>query len=188
MPKSRKKIINKIVFNLIFLSLSVSGFSQSQTVDQIIEKLNTWDVFYLYPSTLRMLNPENNPSYNQLIYDVEKVKILILDQEKHDIPSIYDELIAGLDREHFETLMEMDEQDNAYRIFGYTNPKGEISDFVGIVRTGNDSQLVFEVEGELNMPAALDLMKSGFNTSAFSKLIIREKEKKEKEQQQNSKN
>jgi len=71
-----KKIISAV---LIVLTISVSGFSQSKVMKNLSESYDNATTLVFYYSTLKMLIPDEKPELKELIYDVEKIKLLMVD-------------------------------------------------------------------------------------------------------------
>ncbi len=69
---------NTLLITLLFLS--TLGFSQESILKDFAEDRRDVKLCF-YPSTLRMINIKNDPSYYELVNDVEKLLIFIMDAD-----------------------------------------------------------------------------------------------------------
>ena len=69
------------ILSTLTLFLSILSFGQDSIIKDFAE--NRRDVkLCFYPSTLRMINIKKDPNYNELVNDVEKLLIYIMDSDE----------------------------------------------------------------------------------------------------------
>ncbi len=69
------------ILSTITLFLSILGFAQDSIIKDFAEGRRDVKLCF-YPSTLRMINIKNDPNYNELVNDVEKLLIYIMDSDE----------------------------------------------------------------------------------------------------------
>lgn len=78
----------------------------------------TQHAFYFYPSTMRMVNVDDNPDYNKAIKNVRRM-VLISAWPDRFTGEVQDSLQQELmEQEGFEVLMEMDNSDMQFVLMG----------------------------------------------------------------------
>ena len=81
---------------------SLAGFGQSKTTEALQKKYDDAMVFFFYNNTLRMLNQNDDKSFDELIKDIEKMKFLMIDKSKNFGPTDYKKLVSDYKAESFE--------------------------------------------------------------------------------------
>jgi hypothetical protein len=141
---------------LMFLSVSV--WSQTKTTNALQKKYSDATAFYFYNNTLRMLNQKEDPAFDELIRDIEKMKFLVIDKEQNFGPSDYKKLVSSYKSEAFEEIMTSRLDGKNFDVFlKETNGKTQ-----GMIVTVNDSSnlYVLDIVGSI----ALNKVNSLFNT------------------------
>ncbi|WKN30235.1 DUF4252 domain-containing protein [Porifericola rhodea] len=147
------------------LLLSSQLQAQSETVKQFILKNNPSASMYFYPSTLRMLNLEQNPEFYQLVRDIKKLSFLTFDKgsssfNKRDILEVQKQLTA----EQYEELFMM--EDKGTQIYVYAKGKAPEA-YVSMVNN-NTSLMLFDLQGHPDLNALISLIQNGFNFSGIA--------------------
>ena len=92
------------ILTLIFiLSASVIVNGQSKTTEALHEKHKEALALFFYNNTLRMLNQKDDPDFDALIKDIEKMKFLMIDKKKEITD--YKTLVKDYKSEAFEEVM-----------------------------------------------------------------------------------
>jgi hypothetical protein len=95
----------KTIFTFAFLILVHASFAQTNTTQDLDKKYEGLSL-YFYKNTLRMLNQKDNPEFDELIKDVEKMKFLIIDRTKSALNAVeYKKLLKGYQSESYEEMM-----------------------------------------------------------------------------------
>jgi hypothetical protein len=100
--------MQKLLFAFLLLAfIPEVSEGQSLAMKNLSEKHED-DGFVLmfYYSTLKMLIPENNTDFQELIYDIEKIKMLRLDNDVLE-EGEYSKIIADLNKDGFEEVITM---------------------------------------------------------------------------------
>lgn len=149
-----------LLISTLTLFLSFTAFAQSKTVSRFIEKHEPSASFYLYPSTLRMINQENNPDYQQMVRHIKKLSFLTyekgalkLGQDK--ISSLKREL-AG---EQYEELMSFRDTGNQVYIYA----KGQDPEAYVSLVDNEEALMLFDMQGAPDLPSLMKLVQSDFN-------------------------
>lgn len=89
-----------------FLALSTSmSQAQVQAVERFLEEQDHLSKYYIYQSTLRMLNEGGNPDFNKLIKGIRKINVYVAEEGEEVAGSSYQRLVRDLGSEKFETLV-----------------------------------------------------------------------------------
>ena len=147
----------KYFFTILLGLSSLTSFSQEKIIKDFAEprRSTKWmNPICLYPSTLRMINIKNDPNFNVMVNDIEKVLIYNLDsattasknysgwlKEYEEIG--YEEYISMLGKQKLKII-------------------GKDEEFVGIMSTG-DNVMAFYLRGEIpfhKIPKLLETFQS----------------------------
>ena len=162
--------MRKIICLILLIFFTHSSFGQSKTVRNLIDQVNQWRVFFLYPSTLRMIDAEENSVYKEFIKDIENVKVIRIDSSHKDFSKInVDEFTNSLASEDFIPLVKMKMNPKVIEIRGkYESIKNPTT--VAVIHE-NHHFLLIEIEGEIDLNAGLTLLNKGFDLSLISNLV-----------------
>lgn len=157
--------------------------AQSQSVARFQETHNTSGSFYLYPSTLRMVNLNENPDFYKLVNQVEKLQILLFDPATVDRPA-WQELQQGIQQEAYEELISFQQKDSQITVYA----RGDSPDFEGVVGTVDNEQTLalIDLAGFVDLPALINLMQGDFDFSPITKLVNLAAESREKQDEQHA--
>ena len=141
-------IMKRLSVLIVSLAISVSAFSQIKAVEDFIKKNPDLDAYYIYQSTLRLLNPEGNEDFNMLIKDVRKINAYVSEGANDVEKQGFSEMMSQLEADGFELLIKA-KYDSA------------LVNFMG-KDAGRDSYFVLGVHDEedfalLEMDGAMDL-------------------------------
>jgi hypothetical protein len=91
-------------FKLLFILISLSSmaFGQSKTTETLHKKHSEAFALFFYNNTLRMLNQSEDPEFDALIKDIEKMKFLMIDKTTS---FDYKKLVNDYKGEAFEEAM-----------------------------------------------------------------------------------
>ncbi len=91
----------------LFLISSFSGFAQTKLIKTLKEEDKIESSYHLYPSTLRMINLQNDPAFDELIRPVKKLSFSILKPDVYtskDMHTAYQELLNEGYEEYIEVV------------------------------------------------------------------------------------
>ncbi|MDZ7608659.1 MAG: DUF4252 domain-containing protein [Cyclobacteriaceae bacterium] len=152
------RFILTLAFLLIFSALVNA---QSSAVTEFKDNHETSLAMYFYPSTLRMINLNQNLEFNEMIREIKKARFFRLDSGAVT-PSELSALSESLIKSGYEEMMVMKSPDIDIAVLGLEK---HIPEFVVISRKGDECMLL-EVAGILNIAKIPKLM-DAFNNGGF---------------------
>ena len=158
----------KYLLTFILLFNLTTLLAQSQAVADFREQYATSQDFYLYPSTLRMVNLEKNPDAYQLVNDVEKLQVLLFERASINRPALQ-RLQQGIQDEAYEELMSFQEKDSQITVYAH----GESPQLDGVVGVVDNKQTLalIDLAGFIDLPSLINLAQSDYNFSAVTTLV-----------------
>jgi hypothetical protein len=96
---------------------SLYVFSQSKTTEALNKKYSDARVFFFYNNTLRMLNQTDDKDFDELIKDIEKMKLLLIDKSGDFDNADYKKITADYKSESFEEIMTSRHQGKNFDVF-----------------------------------------------------------------------
>lgn len=156
-----------LLISTLTLFLSFTAFAQSKTVGRFTEKHQPSASFYLYPSTLRMINRENNPDYQQMVRHIKKLSFLTYEKgsinlSKDKISSLKKELAS----EDYEELMSF--RDTGNQVFIYA--KGDDPEAYVSLVDNEASLMLFDLQGAPDLSSLMKLLQSDFNFGMIAEI------------------
>jgi len=151
----------KYVLLTFYCILSLSSFAQHGVVTDFKENHETALSLYFYPSTLRMVNIERNPEFDEMIREVKKARFFKMDSgavSADDLKKLADDLIGA----GFEEVMFIKNKEMDVRVWGLERRKPELV----IISKSNEDMMVLELEGMINIAKIPELTET-FNQNAF---------------------
>ena len=142
--------------------------AQSRTVADFREQHATRQDFFLYPSTLRMVNLEKNPDLYQLVHDVEKLQILLFDRPSVDRSAVQ-QLREGIRGEAYDELISFRQKGSQITVYARSDSP-QLEGVVGLV-DNRETLVLIDLEGFVDLPALMNLMQSGYDFSTVTKLV-----------------
>jgi hypothetical protein len=166
----------KTIVALLLSVLSLPALSQTKTTEALQKKHSDALAFYFYNNTLRMLNQKEDPGFDELVKDIEKMKFLVIDKDQNFGPSDYKNLVSDYKSEAFEEIMTSRLDGKNFDVF----LKEQNGKTKGMIVTVNDSSnlYILDIVGSI----ALNKITNLFNTIDGSSDIaekIREMAKKD---------
>lgn len=133
---------------LIFLFIPTLLIGQSKVMRNLADEFPEARALVFYYSSLNMLNIEEDPEFAEMIKDIEKIKVLIVEKESTEVSK---KVIAGLKTDltkyNFEELMTVRNKD--YDIGVYINEDdSEIEGFFFIMNE-EDNLIAVDLVGSM---------------------------------------
>ena len=133
-------------------------FAQSQWASRVSEELGTFQKNYLYPSVLRALNMNESDEFNQLIKDINYVRVLRIDSAFiAENQVLLSDAKSELEKEMFENVAQMLDPDGSVKTLLVKTKNDRIIDFLAYIEN-EESLLIIEIVGELNIKNLRNLM------------------------------
>ncbi|WP_420580856.1 hypothetical protein [Reichenbachiella sp.] len=132
-----------LAISLIFISFN--SIAQSSTITELKkEKLTSMDLHF-YPSTLRMVNLDNNEEFNRLIQDIEKLVFFKMNG-KFETIDMYNLVNQLQSNEAFEEYVVVDGPTKKFYLLGREKP----AETIGLALM-NEEHFVFDIAGSLEL-------------------------------------
>ncbi|MEM6319784.1 MAG: DUF4252 domain-containing protein [Bacteroidota bacterium] len=179
--------MKKWVFSLLILWIgSVRGVGQSATVQSLKDSNRVQISFYFYPSTLRMLNFQNDPAISELIRDIQRLHLLSL-RDDFTATEYYETIDQLLNEEGYEEYFIWDDVASEVQILG----KASEQRIIGLANYEQKHYIV-DLQGTvdlLKLPDFYRQMTQADSTKAlsgfsfiFDNMVAEAQNKKEREQ------
>lgn len=133
---------------LFVLATVMAGQAQIKAVEKFIENHPNLDEYYVYQSTLRMVNQEANEDFNRLIKDIKKINIYISEGSTDVTEESYKEMLSDLSKDGFEVLINAKYNSSLINMMSKDN--GKNSYYVLAVRDADNFGLM-EMDGSLDL-------------------------------------
>lgn len=99
-------MIRSFILATFILANTSLVLAQSKTTETLHEKYSDSRSFFFYNNTLRMLNQEENKEFDELIKDIEKMKLLMINRKVNKIQGEeIKKLSAAYKGEAYEQMM-----------------------------------------------------------------------------------
>ena len=91
---------------LVMLSFANIAFAQSATTEALQKKHSDALNLFFYNNTLRMLNQQEDPAFDELVRDIQKMRFLMIKKSEADLDkNEYNKLLSDYKAEAFEEIM-----------------------------------------------------------------------------------
>ena len=136
--------------------------TQNPIVTEFKDSHGTSLSLYFYPSTLRMINIERNPEFDEMIREIRQARFFRLDSGSVTKEDLRD-LTNNLQAVGFEEMMLYRDGSSDVRVWGLEKKKPEM---VIISNSGENEVMVLEIDGMVNV-ARIPRLAQTFNENAF---------------------
>lgn len=131
---------NSLIAALLFISFAC--YSQTETTNKLSFDYAS-RTFFLYNNTLRMVNQAGDKDFDELIKDIEKMKIVWINKkEKNFGADQYKKLVADYKAEKFEEIMTTRHEGKSFNAY----VKEKDGDTKGVVVTVDDGENVYVLD------------------------------------------
>jgi hypothetical protein len=138
------------------LAFTISANAQSKTTEALAKKHSDALSLFFYNNTLRMLNQTNDPNFDELIKDIEKMKFLLINKGDKDFNSAaYKQLVGEYKSEAFEEIMTSRYEGKNFDIF-LKEKDGKTKGMLVLVND-KESLYVLDILGSININKVTDL-------------------------------
>lgn len=137
----------KIVASLMLVATVTIATAQTKTTQALDEKYEGLSLFF-YRNTLRMLNQKDDPAFDELIKDIEKMRFMMINkQESGFSDGDFKKLLEGYKSEAYEEMMSGRADGRTFTVY-LREVKGDIKGTI-IVAKDTDSVLVLDILGKI---------------------------------------
>jgi hypothetical protein len=129
--------------------LTTSAFGQIKAVEEFLaEHEKGLEKFYVYQSSLRMLNQKGDEAFNKLIKDIRKINIYISENAALESKAGYHKMVNALLQDDFETLVSAKE---GSVLINFLGKESRNKTYYVLAFTEEDSFAVLEMDGKLDL-------------------------------------
>lgn len=157
----------------LFISFfAVSGIvsAQSKTTEALAKKHSDALSLFFYNNTLRMLNQSNDPNFDELIKDIEKMKFLLIKKDDKNFNTAgYKQLVNEYKSEAFEEIMTSRFEGKNFDVF-LKEKDGKTKGMLVLVND-TESLYVLDILGSINVSKVTDLYSTLDKSSNIGKQI-----------------
>ncbi len=137
----------KIVSGLFFLLLSsYFAYGQSKTIAQLKEEEKTHRGFYFYPSTLRMINLQDDQDFNDLVKDIRKIIFFRMKKDAFFESDFYNTIKQLQREENYKEYIILEGPELNWYVVGKKSP-----DQVVIFGATPEEHYIIEILGTLDL-------------------------------------
>lgn len=147
--------MNKVLIFLVAI-VSTSVFSQSKTTQAFHKDHDDAFVLFFYSNTLKMLNQDDNPDFEELIRDIEKMKFVRVDKKDSGLDkSDYNNLVEDFYDDDFEDLMTM--RHEGMNVSAYIQEDDGVTTGIVMLMDDDENLAILDIQGAvpLNKMASL---------------------------------
>ncbi len=136
----------KRILIVLFLMCPFFGYSQSKTTQSFHKDHEDAFVLFFYSNTLKMLNQDDNPEFEELIKDIDKMKLVRVNKADYDLDkSDYKDLVDGYYDEDFEDLMTM--RHEGMNVNAYIQEDDGVTTGIVMLMQDEESISVLDIKG-----------------------------------------
>lgn len=159
----------KNILAVALLFIASFCFGQTETTNKLSDEYSS-RTFFLYNNTLRMVNQAGDKAFDELIKDIEKMKVVwVSKKEKNFGAEQYKKLVAGYKAEKFEEIMTTRYEGKSFNAY----VKEKDGDTKGVVVTVDDGDNVYvmDIVGKVALNKITSLFTSLDNDSEIGQKI-----------------
>ncbi len=135
-----------LVALLLLATVGVAG-AQTKTTQALDEKYDGLSLFF-YRNTLRMLNQTDDPAFDELIKDIEKMRFMMISKKETNFTDgDYKKLLDGYKSESYEEMMSGRAEGRTFTVY-LSETNGNVKGTV-ILAKDQDSILVLDILGKI---------------------------------------
>ena len=153
---------------ILLILLSFSCGKKTNMLDSLSQENKVENSYFVYPSILRMLNLNNDSSFNALVRDVRRLRLMNLRVDSFSFDQMNDFSVGLQEKEQYDTYMEIEDTDQVIYLLGKDSPQKVVA-----LANLQDRYNIVDIDGQLNMLQLPKLIESFSNmdstqTSGFS--------------------
>ena len=135
---------------LLFLYISTAVLGQSKSITEFRSDFKESNNLFFYSSTMRMLNPNNNPEFAGMLDGIEEIRILNYNKtdRKFENEDVTD-LKKNLQKEGYNYLMMISEKGGGIELYS-REKRGKMRGLVALVENA-ETLLLIDMTGSINV-------------------------------------
>ncbi len=158
-------INTKIYITFLFISVFLVVSAQEDKFKDFAEE-HSDRAFCFYPSTIRMLNVGNNPEFNNMVSDIEKILVYKLDSISI-ADKLYSSMLDDFRSLGYEEFISVNGGGMETRLLG--NLQNPVNQYIGVF-INDDISLTFYMKGDISLEKIPNLI-SSFNNDDFINIM-----------------
>lgn len=132
----------KTILAVAFLFITSLCLAQTETTNEF-DRMYSSRTFFLYNNTLRMINQKGDKAFDELIKDIEKMKVVYVSKkDKNFGAEAYKKLLASYKAEKFEEIMNTKYEGKSFNAY----IKEVDGDTKGVVIAVDDGENVYVID------------------------------------------
>jgi hypothetical protein len=135
----------KLFLLTVLLFVSCTLYGQSKTTEKLAKKYSGSLTLFFYNNTLRMINQSESKEFDELVKDIEKMKLLVVKKESGNIN--YKEVVNDYRKESFSEIMTSRHQGTNFDIF--LKEKNGETDAMLVLASDADNLYVLDIVGRI---------------------------------------
>ena len=159
--------IKFLAFILLFVGCSVATLAQSKTTETLHKNNHEALALFFYHNTLRMLNQNDDPEFDELIKNIEKMKFLMIDKKTGSID--YKKIVSDYKADAFEEAMTSRHQGKNFDVF-MKEKEGKTSAMLVLINDDN-ALYVLDIVGSIALNQVTKLYTTLDQSSDIGKKI-----------------
>jgi hypothetical protein len=132
----------------LFFTAFTSTDAQIKPVEKFLRENKDLQKYFIYQSTLRMLNDTGDPDFNKLIKGIRKINVYISEESSELAKGSYQRLIRELGDAQFETLVSAKQSQMVLNLM--SRESGNEAYYILAAHEGNNFALL-EMDGKLDL-------------------------------------
>jgi Domain of unknown function (DUF4252) len=160
----------KIIALIWTMGLALGTVSaQTKTTQALSTQYDDALELYFYKNTLRMLNQEEDPGFDDLIKDIEKLKFLLIDKSEGFEGKDYKKLLTDYKKESYEEIMTGRFEGRNFDV--YLKESGGKTQGMVILASDSSNLYVLDLLGRVEISKVTQLFKTLDESSDITKKI-----------------
>ena len=136
------------VLTLLLASTGFGLFAQSLASKELGEQYDATLNLFFYRNTLRMVNFNDDPEFDEMIKGIEKMRFIMLEKEKNNFGAQqYKSLISSYTKENYEEIMSMRHEDTNFNV--YIKEEKGINKGMLLLANADDNLILLDILGNV---------------------------------------
>lgn len=152
---------------ILFITVSALVSAQSNTTEALHKKHEDALALFFYNNTLRMLNQTDDPEFDALIKDIEKMRFLMIGKDVKTFD--YKKLVNDYKSESFEEVMSSRMQGKSFDV--YVKEKNGKTNGMLVLVNDSTNLYVLDILGSIGLNKVTKLYETIDKSSEIGKMI-----------------
>lgn len=177
------KAIRLFIFVLLLSTFNLNvALAQSEATEKLQKRYPDSRAFFFYNNTLRMINQQEDSEFDELIKDIEKMKLLLIKKDNKGFD--YRKLVSEYKSDSFEEIMTSRHEGKSFDI--YVKEKNGDTKAMLVLVNDDENLFVLDIVGKIAFDKVTKLYSVIDDSGDIGKRIQRFVEGDEKDKKENS--